>query len=345
MARDRLAAMRAQQGQNHGDNSYPQQPARYDEGGRGYSGRDNYEMSQRGGYDSGERYDDYNNNGPQNGGGYGSGGGGGGGYAGDDMSAFYSEISSIQDQIKRFTDNVNRIGDLHSRSLNATDDETAARNAERLDQLVEDTRALSGELKVRIKNLERKVSSGANAAAKRNQTGLVKSKFMEAIQHYQKVEQEYRNKHKARMERQFRIVKPDASPEEVQAVVNDEDGGQVFAKALMNSNRYGESKAAYREVQERHEDIKRIEKTLVELAQLFNDMSVLVEQQGETIDHIETQAEQVNVDTEKALEHTNTAVEHARSARKKRWICFGIIVVILIIVAIVLAVVITNNKK
>lgn len=42
----------------------------------------------------------------------------------------------------------------------------------------------------------------------------------------------------------------------------------------MNSNRYGESRAAYREVQERHEDIKRIEQTLAELAQLFNDVSV-----------------------------------------------------------------------
>lgn len=41
----------------------------------------------------------------------------------------------------------------------------------------------------------------------------------------------------------------------------------------MSSNRYGESRAAYREVQERHEDIKRIEKTLGELAQLFNDVS------------------------------------------------------------------------
>ena len=41
---------------------------------------------------------------------------------------------------------------------------------------------------------------------------------------------------------------------------------------LMSSNRYGESRAAYREVQERHEDIKRIERTIAELAQLFNDV-------------------------------------------------------------------------
>lgn len=43
---------------------------------------------------------------------------------------------------------------------------------------------------------------------------------------------------------------------------------------LMDS-RFTASRAAYREVQERHEDIKRIEKTLAELAQLFNDVSAL----------------------------------------------------------------------
>lgn len=76
-------------------------------------------------------------------------------------------------------------------------------------------------------------------------------------------------------------------------MVNDDNGqgGQIFSQAvsncfapvagltlltisqLMNSNRYGESRAAYREVQERHEDIKKIERTMAELAQLFNDVS------------------------------------------------------------------------
>ena len=44
----------------------------------------------------------------------------------------------------------------------------------------------------------------------------------------------------------------------------------------MNSNRYGEAKSAYREVQERHADIQKIERTLTELAQLFNDVGRLM---------------------------------------------------------------------
>jgi syntaxin 1B/2/3 len=254
------------------------------------------------------------------------------------MSAFYSEISSIQDSLRTFNDNVARIGDLHSRSLNTMDDAASQRNAQQLDELVEDTSALSNVLKRRIKDLERKGGSGRDGQIRKQQTGLVKSKFVEAIQSYQTVEQQYRTRYKQRMERQFKIVKPEATPEEVRAVVNDEQGGQIFSQALMNSNRYGEARSAYREVQERHEDIKRIEKTLGELAQLFNDMSVLVEQQDEQINVIEEQAAVVEKDVEAGLQYTEKAVDSARAARKKRWICFIICLILLIIIAIVVAI-------
>jgi len=328
MARDRLAAMRAQQqgggNYNTSDDSSPA-PA---QGRRPnpYAQQDDqpsYEMSS------------VKDNG----------GGGGAPGVGDGMSAFYTEISSIQDSLRTFNDNVNRIGDLHSRSLNNMDDAAAQRNAAQLDELVADTSALSTTLKRRIKALEKQGGSGRDGQIRKQQTALVKSKFVEAIQGYQTVEQQYRQKYKQRMERQFKIVKPDATPEEVKAVVNDDQGGQIFSQALLNSNRYGESRAAYREVQERHEDIKRIESTLAELAQLFNDMSVLVEQQDETINVIETTAAAVEKDTEAGLGYTDKAVVSARAARKKRWICFILFLIILVIAGIVVAVVITNNTK
>ncbi|KAH9934668.1 t-SNARE [Fomitopsis serialis] len=263
----------------------------------------------------------------------------------DSMSAFYAEISSIQDDLRTFNDNVARIGELHSRSLDNTDDAAAQRVAQQLDELVQDTSALSTTLKRRVKALERSPGAGRDGQIRRQQTGLVKQKFVEAIQSYQSVEQQFRSKYKQRMERQFKIVKPDASPEEVRAVVNDDQGGQIFSQALMNSNRYGQAQSAYREVQERHEDIRRIEKTLTELAQLFNDMSVLVEQQEEQINVIETTAASVEKDTELGLNYTEKAVVSARAARKKRWICFGLLLIILIIVAIIIVVEVLKNQN
>ncbi|KZS99073.1 t-SNARE [Sistotremastrum niveocremeum HHB9708] len=310
MARDRLAALRAQQGGSYNtdslkfnSNSYPSAPQTRRPNPYARQDDDKYEMS--------DVHAASNDNLTVVG--------------VDSMSAFYDEISSIQDSIRKFTDNIEKISDLHSRSLNNMDDQAAQRNVAQLDKLIESTSSLSNELKLRIKSLERQGGSGRDGTIRKQQTGVVKQKFVEAIQQYQTVEQQYRQKYKQRMERQFKIVKPDATPEEVRAVVNDDQGGQIFSQALMSSNRYGESRAAYREVQERHEDIKKIERTLVELAQLFNDMSILVEQQDDQINTIEATTEHVEKDLEQGLNYTEKAVTSARAARKKRWICFFII--------------------
>ena len=74
-------------------------------------------------------------------------------------------------------------------------------------------------------------------------------------------------------------------------------------------------------------------------------MSILVEQQDETIDVIQETAAHVEKDTEGGLGHTIKAVDSARAARKKRWKCFGLFGLLLLIIAIVIAVVIINNRK
>ncbi|KAI0281463.1 t-SNARE [Russula aff. rugulosa BPL654] len=311
MARDRLAAMRAQR------QGGPQSSA---------NATSEYEMS-------GLQNEDRITN-------------GGRASSSDGMTRFYNQISSIQDELRRFDANVTRISDLHSRSLNNTDEALSQQNAAALDELVAETRALSNQIKNQIQDLEKEsVPPGQDPRIRKNQTSLVRSKFVEALQNYQQVEQQYRTRYRQRVERQFKIVKPDATQEEVAAVVQSDQGagGQVFAQALTSSTRYGESRAAYREVQERHEDIRKIERTLAELAQMFNEMDVLVNQQEDVINAIETSATQVQRDTEAGLGQTEKAVVHARSARRKRWFCFLLFLAVLAAVGI--AVGVTVGKK
>ena len=75
----------------------------------------------------------------------------------------------MQDSIRAFNDNVTRIGDLHSRSLNNMDESAAQRNASQLDELVEDTSALSASLKRRVKALERQGASGRDGQIRKQQ--------------------------------------------------------------------------------------------------------------------------------------------------------------------------------
>lgn len=256
-----------------------------------------------------------------------------------EMTRFYDEITAIQDLIHSYRDNITRISSLQSRSLTATDDQALTHATDELDTASNQTHDISAQIKRRIQALEasRGKVSGRDREAWVQQTNVVKSRFVAAIQEYQQSEQQYRQKSRQRMERQVRIVKPDATQEEIAAVVNNDTGAQVFSQALMSSNRYGESRVAYREVQQRHDDVKKIEKTLTELAQLFSDMSVMVAQQDETIDAIETHAAQADKDMEQGLQQTDKAVDYARAARRKRWICFWITLAILAVIAIILA--------
>ncbi|KAF9567560.1 syntaxin-like protein [Agrocybe pediades] len=250
-----------------------------------------------------------------------------------DLAAFLAEDTSIQEGIQQVRGNVSQIAALRTQSLNAIDDSTAA-EASRIDALTSETRALLQQLKDRIRAMEN-TPSKQDAQLRNNRLAVLRTKFMEAIQDYQREEQESRAKAKQRVERQVLIVKPDATREEIAAAV--EGGGQqIFAEALTTSTRYGESRAAYREVQERQEDIKRVERTLAELAQLFSDMAVMIEQQDAVIKNVEQTAQVVDQDTSHALGQTEIAVKHARSYRRGRWICFFIFLTVICILALVL---------
>ena len=62
-------------------------------------------------------------------------------------------MSQIQDDISQFNGNVNRIQELHGRTLNAADENTRLRDGAMLDDLVGQTRQLSNTLKEKIQAL------------------------------------------------------------------------------------------------------------------------------------------------------------------------------------------------
>ncbi|KAJ7099281.1 t-SNARE [Mycena belliarum] len=265
----------------------------------------------------------------------------------DSMPAFLAEASDVQDAVGAFSASITRVAALHNRSLDALAEDAPAIKLE-LDGLITETMAQSAALKDRVTRLQGAVSPGARGRQEKemrqNRVTHVRAKFMEALQTYQQVEQEYRAKSRQRVERQYRIVKPDATQEEISEVVSG-GGDQVFMQALTTSPRYAQSRSAYNEVQARAQELKRMEQTLGELAQLFSDMAVLVEQQDETVVAIENTAIDVEKNAGEALKETSRAVEFARSARGKRWICFFIVLIVVAILAIVLAIEFTKNKN
>lgn len=89
-------------------------------------------------------------------------------------------------------------------------------------------------------------------------------------------------------------------------------------------------------VRARHNDIQQINKTLIELNQLFQDLAEAVVLQEAPIIRTQEQTEVVLQEQKAGNEQLGKAVKSAAGARKKKWICFWIVVLILVILAAVL---------
>ena len=92
----------------------------------------------------------------------------------------------------------------------------------------------------------------------------------------------------------------------------------------MQSNRRGQAQSALQAVQGRHEAIQKIERQMVELAQLFQDMEAAVIEQEPAVMDIEQKGEETVTNLGQGNKQLDSAVDKARAARKKKWICLGI---------------------
>ena len=97
-------------------------------------------------------------------------------------------------------------------------------------------------------------------------------------------------------------------------------------------------------VRARHNDIQKIEKTLIELGQLFQDLAEAVVLQDAPIQQTEQQAEVARTQLEDGNRQLDTGIRSATRARKLRKWCFIIIILIICIIALVVGLVVGLMK-
>lgn len=156
------------------------------------------------------------------------------------------------------------------------------------------------------------------------QVDALDRRIRKAIQSYQQTEAAFRKEVQEQQRRQYLIVRPDATESEIREATEGGGDTQIFQQALMQSDRRGQSQSTLRNVQQRHDAIQQIERTMIELQQLFQDLDAIVVQQDVAVQDIEVKAEETYGHIEAGNVHLDKGVSSARAARKKKWICLGI---------------------
>ncbi|EMC94567.1 hypothetical protein BAUCODRAFT_35800 [Baudoinia panamericana UAMH 10762] len=186
----------------------------------------------------------------------------------------------------------------------------------------------------------RRIKGQPDAGNPRNrpQIDVLDRRMKRSINQFQQAESQFRKEVQEQQRRQYMIVNPSATEQELDEVTAAGTDVQIFQQALMNADRRGQAQSTLRNVQQRHEAIQQIERTLMELQQLFQDLDTMIVEQEPMVQNIETKAEETNTHLEAGNVHVAKAVVSARAARKKKWICLGIVVaIIIIVIAIIFA--------
>ncbi|KAK6459712.1 t-SNARE [Scheffersomyces xylosifermentans] len=255
-------------------------------------------------------------------------------YDDEEFMSFMNEIQDIRSFLGQYSNLIDLIANKQETLVHELEyDEDADFSSKQVESLVTEVHSMQMDLKKRIKNVQTEAILSKDKI-KIDQAEAVKVQFMESIQRYQRIESSKRQETKVQTERQYRLLKPDASEEEVKTVLESgADSQQYFQQALMQSNRSGEAKTVLTDVQARHREILRLEKTMAELTQLFADMEELVIDQDQDVQLISEHVNHAQVDIEQGVGHTYKAVDSAKSYRKKKmWL---VLICILILLAII----------
>ena len=147
-----------------------------------------------------------------------------------DPNAILNECRSIDRGIDDIQKNLERLRFLQQRAIDDPDASQGTQTNRELDSLSSDTMTLYRSFAARIKTIKSQKESGD--PRNKPQVGLVDRKLKTAINEYQNVEKDFRHKLSSQMERQYRIVRPDASDQEVQEAIQDTSNNQVFSQAV-----------------------------------------------------------------------------------------------------------------
>lgn len=246
-----------------------------------------------------------------------------------DPKAILNECRDVDRGIEEIKEVIKTIQSIQATILSAPDSTSATSQlTNATSQLMAMYRNLTG----RVKNIKQKPESGSprNAPHVRK----VDHDLKETLETYRKVDSDFGRAFRDQYARQYRIVHPEASEAEAQLAANNPDG-QMFAQAIMQSDRRGQSQTARNAVEQRHAAIEKIAQQMAELADLFQDMDNLVVQQEAAVTNIEMKGEEVVDNMGKGTEQIGVAVKSARNARKWKWWCLGIVVLIIIIIVVV----------
>jgi len=234
------------------------------------------------------------------------------------MESFFREIDVVKQDIDTVKRASKRIGEINEEALHATSTDKEKQLSKELQPLVngtnkraKQTKTMLGLLKEENEKLKSEgIIKASDLRIRENLINTLTRKFIDEMKLYQSAQQKYKQDIKTKLTRQVKTIKPDATDEEVEAVMKSEGGRDALYKEQILAGGVNDSiQTAYAKVAGKYQDVLTLEQSVAELHQMFLDFALMTEQQGELLDQIEFQVksaadyvEDANVDLHQSIQ-------------------------------------------
>jgi len=262
----------------------------------------------------------------------------------DKIEEFSSLISEAQGHIKFIEKKNDELIELRNEVENAIDSKQESEISNQINQIINDVQTKQKSLKNIVENLNEQIKKLKNnekekenpeIRIKQNLLGALTKKYQDISIKFQTIENEIKNLIQNKMIRSAEIAlghdlneneKNDIliEPKRVQKIYEDKLTGAAHIK-LLN---------AVSDLEERHKDIKNLERSIIQLHNLIMELNQLVHLQGEMIDNIEQNIKQAKNYVQKAEINLEESKKNYQKARKKKCIILIIVIVVLLIIII-----------
>ena len=127
-----------------------------------------------------------------------------------------------------------------------------------------------------IEQEERVNKASADLRIRKTQHSSLSRKFVEVMTEYNRTQTDYRERCKARIQRQMEITGRTTTNEELENML-EQGTSAVFTQGIIMDT--AAAKQTLAEIEARHNDIMKLETSIRELHDMFMDMAMLVESQ------------------------------------------------------------------
>lgn len=252
-------------------------------------------------------------------------------------------IQSVTQNIQRIFQNVTQIESMNMQIGTAKDSENLR---ERLLQVENATNSLAKDTNKQIKELNNYVRSSSSQTAEERQFKIQKERLtndlVKTLNKFQEVQKMTMQKQKESNERvKANMNNPNDNSIQMDSFTNigGEDLEQKNAQAQISM----EQDVNLGQLREREAALHRLENDIVDVNMIFKDLAVMVHDQGEVIDSIESNVENVQVRVGEANTHLESAKKNQQAARKKKFIFFSIIAVVIAVVLFIIILSVMND--